>query len=42
MRNIIHRMNPSEQDIRSLRGALDLLVRRGRPEGREKDEDTRS
>lgn len=33
LRNIIHRMNPSEQDIRTLRGALDLLVRRGRPEG---------
>jgi len=32
LRNIIHRMNPSEQDVRSLRGALDLLVKRGRPQ----------
>lgn len=38
MRNIIHRMKPSEQDIRSLRGALDILVKRGRAE----DKDTNS
>lgn len=29
-RNLIHRMNPSEQDIRSLRGAVDWLVKRGK------------
>ena len=29
-RNMIHRMNPSEQDIRSLRGAIDLVVHGGR------------
>lgn len=33
LRNLIHRMNPSEQDIRTLRGAIDWLVKRGRPEG---------
>jgi tRNA/rRNA methyltransferase len=30
-RNLVHRLDPSEQDIRSLRGALDWLVKRGRP-----------
>lgn len=31
LRNIFHRMNPSEQDIRTLRGALDFIARRGSP-----------
>lgn len=31
MRNIIHRLNPSEQDIKTMRGAIDMLVRRGSP-----------
>lgn len=30
LRNIFHRLGPSEQDIRSLRGAIDWLLRRGR------------
>ena len=30
LRNIIHRMNPSEQDIRTLRGAVDMLARGGK------------
>lgn len=29
LRNIIHRLDPTEQDIKSLRGAIDMLVRRG-------------
>ena len=29
LRNIIHRLDPTEQDIKTLRGALDMLVRRG-------------
>ncbi len=31
LRNIVHRLNPSEQDIRTLRGAIDMLARRGSP-----------
>ena len=31
LRNIVHRLNPSEQDIRTLRGAVDWLVKRGKP-----------
>ena len=31
MRNLIHRLQPSEQDIRTLRGAVDWLVKRGKP-----------
>lgn len=31
-RNIVHRLNPSEQDIRSLRGVLDWLIKHGRPD----------
>ncbi|MFN3481577.1 RNA methyltransferase [Rhabdaerophilum calidifontis] len=31
LRNIVHRMDPSEQDIRTLRGALDFIARRGAP-----------
>lgn len=31
-RNIIHRLNPTEQDIRSLRGAIRWLIERGTPE----------
>lgn len=31
LRNIVHRLNPTEQDIRTLRGALDWLVKRGKP-----------
>jgi tRNA/rRNA methyltransferase len=30
-RNIIHRLDPTEQDIKTLRGAIDMLVRRGSP-----------
>lgn len=30
-RNLIHRLDPTEQDIRTLRGAIDWLVKRGRP-----------
>jgi tRNA/rRNA methyltransferase len=30
LRNIVHRMNPSEQDIRTLRGAVDMLARGGK------------
>lgn len=30
-RNIVHRLDPTEQDIRTLRGAVDRLVRRGKP-----------
>jgi tRNA/rRNA methyltransferase len=33
-RNIIHRMNPSEQDLRTMRGALVLLQAGGRVAGR--------
>jgi tRNA/rRNA methyltransferase len=40
LRNIIHRMDPSEQDIRTLRGALDYIARRGRPEGLPPDTET--
>lgn len=32
LRNIFHRMSPTEQDIRTLRGVFDYLTRRGRPE----------
>ncbi len=31
MRNLVHRLQPSEQDIRTLRGAIDWLVKRGKP-----------
>ncbi|MCA0405968.1 MAG: RNA methyltransferase [Proteobacteria bacterium] len=31
MRNIVHRLDPTEQDIKTLRGAIDMLVRRGSP-----------
>ncbi|OYU50583.1 MAG: RNA methyltransferase [Rhizobiales bacterium PAR1] len=30
-RNLVHRLSPSEQDIRTLRGAIDWLVKRGKP-----------
>jgi tRNA/rRNA methyltransferase len=30
-RNIVHRLDPSEQDIRTLRGAIEWLVKRGKP-----------
>lgn len=30
-RNIVHRLDPTEQDVRTLRGAVDMLVRRGKP-----------
>ena len=30
MRNIIHRMNPSEQDVRTMRGALNYLIQGGK------------
>ncbi len=30
-RNIVHRLSPTEQDIRTLRGAIAWLVKRGRP-----------
>lgn len=30
-RNIVHRLNPSEQDLRTLRGAIEWLVKRGSP-----------
>lgn len=39
-RNLIHRLNPTEQDIRSLRGAIRWLVERGRPAEDRKDRDT--
>jgi hypothetical protein len=33
LRNMIHRMSPSEQDIRTLWGALDLLAKGGKQPG---------
>lgn len=30
-RNIVHRLDPTEQDVRTLRGAVEMLVRRGKP-----------
>jgi tRNA/rRNA methyltransferase len=35
LRNIIHRMGPSEQDIRTLRGAVDMLATGGKKAARE-------
>ncbi|MCZ8377144.1 MAG: RNA methyltransferase [Beijerinckiaceae bacterium] len=40
MRNIVHRLQPSEQDIRTLRGAVDWLVKRGKPAPRRGDPNT--
>ncbi len=40
MRNLIHRLQPSEQDIRTLRGAVDWLVKRGKPAPRRGDPNT--
>jgi len=37
LRNIFHRLGPSEQDIRSLRGSIDWLLRRGQ---KSKDDDS--
>jgi hypothetical protein len=33
LRNMIHRMSPSEQDIRTLWGAIDLLAKGGKQPG---------
>lgn len=34
-RNIVHRLDPTEQDLRTLRGAVGMLVRRGKPAPKE-------
>lgn len=36
-RNLVHRLNPTEQDIRTLRGAIRWLVERGRPAAGKKE-----
>ncbi len=36
LRNIIHRMSPTEQDIRTLWGAIDLLAKGGKKPGSKK------
>jgi tRNA/rRNA methyltransferase len=38
-RNIIQRIGPSEQDIRTLRGAMNWLLKRGHPEDNRRDMD---
>ena len=38
LRNLFHRMDPSEQDVRTLRGALDMIARGGKKAAREAGE----
>lgn len=40
LRNLVHRLDPSEQDIRTLRGAIDWLVKRGKPAPKPGDPNT--